>query len=154
MTMKKLISGTLVATLGFTFPVAIVAQDPPARTYQPGFWQPVGRVDINRPVKIQLINQTDLPLEYDFTTSYDVPPQPIKPKQTVTLEEQFPIPAYLLINPSSFIETPPQGALPNLKFNVAVNENNIVTVTIIQVDKNDPGNTTFNLHETGAIYVY
>lgn len=152
--MKQLISATFLATLGFSFPVTIVGQNPPAETYQPGFWQPVARVDIKRPVKIQLINQTDMPLEYDFTTSRDVPPQPIKPKQTVTIQEQFPLPAYLLINPSSFIPTPAAGATPDLRFNVAVSEDNIVTVTIVQAGNNDPGNTTFNLHETGAIYVY
>ncbi|ACK71481.1 conserved hypothetical protein [Gloeothece citriformis PCC 7424] len=152
--MKHLISVTLLATLGLSFPITLVAQDPPARTYQPGFWQPVARVDLNRPMKIQLVNQTNIPLEYDFTNTFEVPPQPLKPQETVTIKEQLPIPAYLLINPSSFLETPASGANPDLTFNVAVNDDNVVRVTIITAGENDKGHSTFNLHETGAIYVY
>ncbi|WP_041933147.1 hypothetical protein [Gloeothece verrucosa] len=152
--MKSLISVTLLATISLTLALKNVAQNPPAKTYQPGFWQPVARVEVKRPLAIQLVNETDIPLEYDFTTSYDVPPQPIQPKQTVTLEEQFRLPAYLLINPSSQSSTASGGTPFNLKFNVDVNKDNVVTVKIVKVDSNTPGNTTFNIHETGAIYVY
>jgi hypothetical protein len=42
----------------------------------------------------------------------------------------------------------------NLKYDVVVDNDNTAIVKIRKVDKDTPGNTTFNLHETGAIYVY
>jgi hypothetical protein len=147
---KILIMATLFSTFSCmtSLPVG-VGQNPPATTYRPGFWQPVARVNIRRPIEIKLINQTDIPLEYDLTTNQDIAPKPISPGDTAIIKE-FPIPAYILINPKAGTPDTPTF---NLKFAVSA-INNVVTVGIQKVGEEIPGNTTLNLHETGALYIY
>lgn len=63
------------------------AQDPPATTYQPGFWQPVGRFDPKKPVKVKLVNKTDVALDYDISNLESFPPASVAPGETVLLEK-------------------------------------------------------------------
>jgi hypothetical protein len=153
MKLNFLTAVALLTSLGLTTPDTLVAQTPPASTYRPGFWQPIARVDLNRPLSIKIINQTDIPLEYDFTNTPDVAPQSLAADSSIIIEEQLPIPAYLLINRSSFSQTSEQSAF-NLKFEVVVSEDNVVNVKVMKVNKDTPGYSTVNLHETGAIYIY
>ncbi len=140
--------------LVFVPALPMVAETPPAKTYQPGFWQPVARVDLTRPLKIKIVNNTDVQIEYDFTTTLDVPPQLVNPQDSVVIDEPTPIPAYLLINRSESAANDTNSPRYNLRFNVVVDEDNTVTINVVKVDVGTPRNTTFNLHETGAIYVY
>lgn len=126
--------------------------NPPASTYQPGPWQPVARVDVNRPVEIQIINQTQIPLEYDLTANITPSAQQIMVGETTTLNNVS-MPIYLLIYRSSKASPAVPGSL-NLKYDVSVNDNNTVTITVTQVDENTPGYSTFNLNKQGAIYIY
>lgn len=142
---------TLLISLGLTNLGGLVAETPPASTYQPGFWQPTARVDLTKPLSIQIINEADVALEYDFTNIREIPPQPIEPGATITIKEQIPIPAYLLINRSSFVEFA-EGF--NLNFDVTVSEDNVIKVIVTKVDTDTLGYSTVNLHETGAIYIY
>jgi hypothetical protein len=153
MKLNLLTTAALLTSLGLTTPEVLFAQTPPASTYQPGYWQPVARVDLSRPLTIKIENQTDIPLEYDFSNTRDVPPQPLAEGSSATIEEQLPIPAYLLINRSSFLHSS-ESANFNLKFEVVVSEDNVITIKVSQVDKDTPGYSTVNLHETGAIYLY
>jgi hypothetical protein len=41
-------------------------QNPPARTYQPGYWQPIARVNPKQAVTVVLLNETKMPLKYNF----------------------------------------------------------------------------------------
>ena len=41
-----------------------IAENPPATTYQSGFWQPVAELDTDKKVTVKLVNQTKIPLEY------------------------------------------------------------------------------------------
>jgi hypothetical protein len=161
---KLLTTAALTSILSFSLAGAIAAQPAtiqnlniaqnhqhhPAKTYKPGFWQPSARVDINRPIIIKLINETDVTLNYDLTTNIEKSPEQLEAGKEVSLKD-FPIPAYLLINPAA--STPDMSEF-NLKYDVAVDTNNTAIVKIRKVDNETPGNTTFNLHETGAIYVY
>ena len=142
MKLQRLTTPTLIVTLSlFTFDP--IAAQPPAETYQPGYWQPVARVDINRPLEITFVNQTGLVMEYALTTN-EAPPRQLLPRNTAVLKE-IPVPAYILISP----ETP----LKNVKYETKVTDN-VVIVTIRQISDSLPGDTTLNIDETGAVYVY
>ncbi len=146
---KILTTAALLVTANLIISVPVLAQDPPARTYQPGFWQPVARVNINRPIAIKLINQTEVVLEYSLTTN-EAPPRQLLPRNTAVLRE-IPLPAYVLINPTS---SNLDSSRVDLKYEVAVGNDNVVTVKIRQISGDIPGNTTLNIQENGAIYLY
>ena len=142
MIVKSLTMATLVSTI--LIPSASLnAQTPPAETYQPGFWQPVARVDINRPIQLQFVNQTGQELEYALTTN-QAPPRQLLPQSVAVLRE-IPIPANVLVNAKS--------PLTNLKYAVTVADN-VVTVTIRQVNGETPGDNSLSINETGGIYIY
>ncbi|PSO59995.1 MAG: hypothetical protein BRC38_10915 [Cyanobacteria bacterium QH_6_48_35] len=115
-----------------------------ANTYQPGFWQPEVRANATRPVQIEFINQTGLTLEYALTTN-QAPPRQLLPNGSATLS-QFPLPANVLINPTH--------SSGNLKYDVAVAEDNVVTVEIRQVPEEAAGDNALNINQSGAIYIY
>ena len=146
---KILTTAALLVTANLIISVPVLAQDPPARTYQPGFWQPVARVNINLPIAIKLINQTEVVLEYSLTTN-EAPPRQLLPRNTAVLRE-IPLPAYVLINPTG---SNPDSSRVYLKYEVAVGDDNLVTVEIRQISDDIPGNTTLNIQESGAIYLY
>jgi hypothetical protein len=127
-----------------------IAQTPPANTYQPGFWQPAARLDVSRPITIKLINETDVTLNYDLTTNIDSAPENLEPGKEATFKG-FVLPAYLLINPATSLSDPSEF---NLHYKVVVNSDNAVIVKIHKVGTEKPRNTTLNIHETGAIYIY
>jgi hypothetical protein len=152
MNLKRLTIATFLATINLAFSLSLVAQNPPASTYNPGFWQPRARIELNRPTAIRLINETDVTLEYDLTTNIKPSPQQISPGKTAVLKG-FPIPAYILINATNS-GTNPGSSQFNLKYDVQVSQDNEILVKIRKVDRDTPGDTTINLHETGAIYIY
>jgi hypothetical protein len=161
---KLLTTVALTSILNFSLAGAIAAQPVtiqnlniaqnhqhhPAKTYKPGFWQPAARVDINRPIVIKLINETDVTLNYDLTTNIEKSPEQLEPGKETSFKD-FPIPVYLLINPDASVSNTSEF---NLKYDVVVDDNNTAIVRIRKVAEGTPGNTTLNLHETGAIYIY
>ena len=65
LSLKQIVKLTGFAlVIGLTVPA--LAQNPPARTYQPGYWQPIARVNSKSPVTVTLVNQTKFPLSYSF----------------------------------------------------------------------------------------
>jgi hypothetical protein len=150
MTFKSIIFTTvLLSNASLMVMLPTIAQNPPAETYQPGFWQPVARVDLQRPVKIDLINQTGLILDYAITETKMEPIQ-IAPEANVTLNK-VDTPIYIVIYPNS---SNPNSSTISLKYHVTVNDDNVVKVKIRQISNISGGNRTLNLQETGAIYVY
>ncbi|MFM1841746.1 MAG: hypothetical protein RLZZ490_479 [Cyanobacteriota bacterium] len=139
------------------------AQTPPAETYQPGFWQPVGRFNPKEPVKVKLINQTGMALDYDITTLESFNPDVI-PSGDTRLLENFGDDAYIMIYPNnSQTESSDQSYV--LRFSVdidpktqAIPADNIATITITKTSSNIEqrfyGHRTINLQKTGAIYFY
>lgn len=106
-------------------------------------WQPIARIDPQKPYKIQLVNQTGLEVEYASTTN-EFSPRKLAPRQSTVLT-RLPLPLYLLISPVN-----PQY---NVKNTVAAKQN-LVTITIQPIPEGQPGNNTINLQTTGGIYVY
>ncbi len=127
----------------------INAQTPPAQTYQPGFWQPVARVDLDRPITINLINETGIMIDYAMTNIENEPVR-IEPEQTTVLDNVQPS-LYMVVYPDS---TDPDSSRIYLKYEVEVTEENIVEVRIKTTEDGIQSNRTFNLQDTGAIYLY
>ena len=127
----------------------VTAQNPPAETYQPGFWQPVARVDLSRPINIKIINNAGIIVDYAVT---DVRMEPISidVDKTILIEN---------IEPSLYIVLYPDSKDPNssriyLQYNINITENNTVEISVKQTDDGTKSHRTFNLQETGAIFLY
>ena len=123
-----------------TLPQAIAA---PSITLTASPWQPVARIDPNKPFQVQIINKTGTGLEYSSTTN-EFSPRTLASGAT-TRVSQLPTPVYLLINSldSRF----------NLKYTVST-RNNLVTVTVTQLAESNPGYSTVNIQTTGGIFIY
>ena len=147
---RFLITALILGNLTLIPCILVQAQNPPAQTYQPGFWQPVARIDINRPSEVKLINKTDLILEYDLTNNQTEEVPNLAPGNTTSITG-FKLPAYILIDPST---SNPDSSRIKLQYQVSVDSNNTVNVEIIRAEQNMMGNRTLNLHETGSIYIY
>lgn len=137
--------------LGLSLPLAspIFAQNPPAETYQPGFWQPAARVELNRPITIQLINETGLAINY-AVTNIDPTPVLIKAEETVTLDNVDPD-LYIVLYPDS---SNPNSSIISLNYKIEVTAENVVKVMIKQAAEGEVGDRSINLQKTGAIYIY
>jgi serine/threonine-protein kinase len=123
--------------------------NPPAQTYQPGFWQPVARVNPKRSFQIELVNRTNAAIEYAVTTN-EFPPRQLAANQSVVLTH-VPLDANLLINA---LQSPTGKDLAaSLQFNVTAADN-VVTVAIERGKGEQAGDSTINIHITGAIYVF
>ncbi|MGK7929959.1 MAG: hypothetical protein AB4041_00805 [Microcystaceae cyanobacterium] len=128
----------------------VVAQDPPAQTYQPGFWQPVARVNLNFPITLNLINKTGLEIDYAIT-NIDPDPIPIAINETETLQQVKPE-LYIVVYPTS---NNPNSSQIALNYTVEVTEENVINVQIMKLDDEEgAGDRSINLQKTGAIYIY
>ncbi|MDJ0731551.1 MAG: hypothetical protein QNJ33_16330 [Crocosphaera sp.] len=145
----KSLSLILLLILGVSNVSVIQAQDPPAQTYQPGYWQPVARFDTKRIVEVNIINNTDIPIEYDLTDIEAMNPQALQPEETGNLKgfgSSANIVIYPLVNDTSKF---------NLRYKVEVDEDsNIVNVSVIKDKPSFLGHRSINLQQTGAIYLY
>ncbi|MGP0128971.1 MAG: hypothetical protein ACTMUB_06820 [cyanobacterium endosymbiont of Rhopalodia musculus] len=145
----------LLAIFTITLPRQILAQNLPAETYQPGYWQPVDRFDVQRSVEVLLINKTEIPLEYDITDLKSTNPQALKAGEMGTLKN-FGDSAYIVVYP--IISVDPNNPL-TLRFNVKVEEDNQIIVIIEKgiISKKNPdflGHRAINLQKNGGIYLY
>ncbi|MGA7933491.1 MAG: hypothetical protein WCA35_08080 [Kovacikia sp.] len=135
------VAASLIAGSGFTAPVP-AKNTSSAETYQRGDFQPVGRVNPKRPIRVQLVNKTPEPIDYIVVTYTDS--RRLLPGQTAQLSN-FPLPAYLNINPN-------RDRIA-IRYRVSVNEQN--NTAIVEVfPSSSGGNHALNINETGAIYIY
>jgi hypothetical protein len=140
---------SLCLGLCLPFSPSVLAQNPPATTYQPGFWQPAARVELNRPITINLINKTGLAVNY-AVTNIDPNPVLMKAEETVTLENVEPD-LYIVLYPDS---SNPDSSTISLKYEVKVTADNVVNIMIKQAGEGMVGDRSINLQRTGAIYIY
>jgi hypothetical protein len=102
-------------------------------------WEPLARINQAKPVTIALHNKTAEPLEYLITTHTDF--RTIAPGETVTIQVTD-FPSFVNINAKRSV---------GLKYGLKVNGNKI------SVDLNltsGQGDTTLNIHDLGAVYLY
>jgi len=122
------------------------AQTPPATTYQPGYWQPLARVNPNSPITVVLVNQTQIPLKYNFLDEQGEKNLPVGASaqlKNVSLPDNIAI-----YDPSTQTTA---GKSEGLKYQPSVT-NNVVTVTILPVANS--GFHVLEISRTGAIYRY
>lgn len=128
------------------------AQTPPAKTFQPGFWQPVARFNPDRSVSLILVNQAGTPLNFDLVTEEAPAPRELPTGQSVTLTN-LQNANYVMIYPTAPSDSAERPL--TLKFTPQVDEKtNTVTVTIIEAEPSFLGHRTINLQKTGAIFFY
>lgn len=110
-----------------------------AETFHPGFWQPVARVNPDRPVKLVVVNESNLPLEYGLTTgaTYSAGPESEEVLNSISA------PASVLIYSPA--------ANSSLRYNVSSN-NNTVWVRVRASGRDMPGNDSLDIARSGAIY--
>ena len=148
--MNPLKTITIVSLMTSTFALIVpiltatsLAEDPPAKTYQPGFWQPVARVNPKQSVTVNLINKTSSGLSYSLTTG-EIGTRQVAAGSTTELTN-LPKEAYLLINP--------QTPSISIRLNIQVTGNNIVNVTATP-SPDSSGESTVNIQSNGGIYKY
>jgi serine/threonine-protein kinase len=120
----------------------IAQQQSPASTYQPGFWQPVARVNPQESVNVNIVNQSGIAIEYSLTTG---------PMETRTVANGGETQLANLAK-DSYIVINPQSTSSALKFQVTT-DNNLVNVTVLP-SSDFSGESTVHIHPTGAIYKY
>jgi hypothetical protein len=148
---KILTSLLLTCAIGASGLPPILAQDPPAKTFQPGFWQPVGRFNPKQNMAVKMVNETGITLNYDVTSLETDSPQDLGNGQNIILKDLGDS-AYIMVYP--VVETNPDDPF-NLKFTVNVDEkDNLVTITMGRAEQGFIGHRTINLQKTGAIYFY
>jgi hypothetical protein len=126
-----------------------VTENPPAETFQPGFWQPVARVETDKPITLKIINDSGILLDYAFTDA-NIEPLRLEENATRTIEN-VETPVFLVVYPDIQNEN---SSRISLKYFVEVTEDNTIELTIRQIESISQGNRTFNLQSSGAIFLY
>jgi hypothetical protein len=146
---KSLVISSLVLAIASHVPAIAQDQNPPAETFQPGFWQPIARVDLSKPITLKIINDSGTALDYALTDTISEPSE-IEVEATETIESLQP-PSYIVIYPDT---KNPNSSRINLKYLVEVTPDNTIELRVTQIDSVSQGNRTFNLQTTGAIFVF
>lgn len=126
--------------------VPVSAQNPAARTYQPGYWQPISRVNPNSPITVTLVNQTDSPLKYSFLD------ERTEKNLAVGASAQLKN-VSLPINIAIYDPSPQSasGEVSGLKYETSVTKN---AVRVLILPTETSGLQVLNIAKTGAIYAY
>jgi hypothetical protein len=144
---KNHLAVLFLATVCFIIPtLAVRSQTPPASTYKAGFWQPTARIDAKLPMTIEIVNQSQTIVDYGFTEDAETDPVSIPIGATIKID-RITLPSYLSI--TSNVSDPQI----DLRYEVTAT-NNIITIIVKPVVKNEVGNGAIDIQETGAIYVY
>lgn len=144
---RKLLCLTGVSLFAsLTVPVLAQNQNPPASTYQPGYWQPIARVNPNSPVTVILVNKTDSPLKYNLLDGRN------EKDLAVGVDTQLKNVA-LPVNIAVYDPSPQAGAGQDagLKYETSV-KNNVLNVTIMPAETSN--SRVLNIAKSGAIYLY
>lgn len=149
------VTATVLATLLMS-PMLGVSQPSPTGAQEPGYWQPLATVNVNRPVTLTIINNTGIPLEYSARNS---PIQRIGAGGRVVLGDYT-------INPNAQsdrernlnvpINPPVEGygqVLLHFDIDSTVRNNN-VTVTVRPANPGQRIDRELYFDENGRVYVF
>lgn len=118
----------------------------PAKTYRPGYWQPVTRINPQSPVTVTLINNASVDLKYNLLDDKGEVDLPAGSSKQLS---RFSLPANIAIyNPAAASDAARTGGLD---FKPSAT-NNDLQITIQSVSSED--DAVVNISQTGAIYVY
>ncbi len=141
--MKWTVVGTLMLAIAMatgTTTQPVLSQNSPRPVYQPGPFQPVARFNPKQPVRVQVINQSGLALEYIVTTATGFRQLAPGGSTSFTIAQ---VPATLNINPAR--------DRVGIRYTVS-SANNTVTITVARVSSD--GYRAIDFNEGGGIYVY
>ncbi|OCR01427.1 hypothetical protein BCD67_23160 [Oscillatoriales cyanobacterium USR001] len=147
MNLRILTVAILLSMLSASTPTAVLSQPSPDNRYQPGFWQPEGKVNPNNEIKVKFLNETGFTLEYGKSEGY---PSLLPPKETreiiVRIGSGKGDISTIPINTAS-------GMVPlRFEYNVV---NNLVTVRIVQTSGGDARQgLAVYIDETGRVYTF
>jgi hypothetical protein len=130
--------GCLLVSASFSLPT-IAATGETVQSQDVVRWEPLARVNLEKPFKIEISNSTNETLEYLVTTQTNF--RSIAPGEKVQLNS-LPLPVFLNINATRAI---------GVKYRLSV-ERNIVKVDLKLTG--GQGDTTLNIDDKGAIYLY
>ncbi len=114
-----------------------------ADTYHPGFWQPKARVSPGKLVEVDIVNKSNLVLQYGFSQASSIYSLGVG-KTVKTFKVS--LPTSMLINPAT-------NDLAALKFTVKANKN-LVVVVVTRESNGSPGDHAVNVNATGGVYIY
>lgn len=117
-----------------------------AQTTANSTWQPIARINPQKPYEIQVVNQTSGTLEFASTTN-EFSPRKLQAGASTTLK-YLPVSIYLLISPID--------AAFNVRYSVFTDQPNKITVKIQPLPEGriGGGHSTVNIQANGGIYVY
>jgi hypothetical protein len=106
-------------------------------------WAPLVRIDPSKPFKIEIVNQTGVPVNYSLTTNTFSPRQ-LPPQGSTTLT-YLPLPTNLLI---SSVE-------PRIKLVYGLtSKDNVITVYVKQTANLSDVNRTLQVQNSGGVFVF
>jgi hypothetical protein len=128
-------------------------QTPPVQTpsqdNQEDTLKPVAHFNPQAPVRLKLINQTRKNLETGLSTGET---RHIPAGQDITLGP-LPLPINCFVYSSKSSRNPARQTI--LKYNVSVDNNNVVSVVISQYNGNDiEGDSAISLRRFGSVFIY
>lgn len=123
-----------------------MAQTPPARTYQPGYWQPIARINPKNAVIVTLVNQTKFPLKYNFLDERGEKNLAVGASTQLKIAS---LPVNIAIYDGSSHAS--AGDDTRLSYQTSVTKN---AVKLLIVPTTEDGLNVFNIAKTGAIYAY
>ncbi|MDX2271257.1 MAG: hypothetical protein NW237_04825 [Cyanobacteriota bacterium] len=127
-------------------PLPSQAQTPAPDTYQPGFFQPVARVNPQKPLQIEIENLSGSTLEYGLSSA-EIAPVEMEPGETSRLEK-LALPAYINIS----TPTRPPFSEITLRYDVQAEGNRLKVQVTVKDDVE--GDRVLNIDEAGAVYIY
>jgi len=147
MNLRILTAAALLSMLSASTPMPVSSQPAPDNRYQPGFWQPEGKVNPNSEIKVKLLNETGFTLEYGKAEGN---PSILRPRETKDIVVK-------ISNRKGDVATIPINTAPGMmplrfEYNVV---NNLVTVRILPTTMNDPKQgLAVYIDETGRVYTF
>jgi hypothetical protein len=137
---QRILIPLLVLLMGGIFhPQSALAQTNQVQSQDVVEWEPLARIDQNKPVRIEIKNTTPEPLEYVVTTQTNF--RTLAPGDKVQLNS-LPLPTFLNINATRSV---------GVKYLISVDKN-VVKVELKLTS--GQGDTTLNIDDKGAIYLY
>lgn len=137
--LKRKMVATIVALASSSVALTSVVPTHVAAQPQPAF-APVARVEPTQPVRLQLINRSNQPVDFILVTQTNS--RRLAAGSTTQLSN-FPLPAYLNINPIRDRTA--------VRYAVSA-KSNTATIEIFSADYG--GNRSLNIDQTGGIYIY
>jgi hypothetical protein len=137
------IATAILPAIAADLPATNPAVDPPAKTFQPGFWQPIARVNPAIPIQISVVNESGLPLEFGLSEQRGF--SQVQAGETGRVYTK-PLPMHLLIYPA-------KESRANVQFKVTVSGDNQASIAVVRAPDGSNGDLSVSIDQYGALYI-